>query len=169
MSHDGLITVESEPDVGTTFYIYLPASEKAMPRHKDSDRSVVTGEGRILLMDDEEPIRDMAKEMLSLLGYEVDVAKDGEEAFDLYRLAKDSDDPYTAVILDLTISGAMGGRETLQRLIQIDPEVRAIVSSGYSNDPVMSNHKSYGFSGAVAKPYTPEELSQTLGRVIKDA
>jgi two-component system, cell cycle sensor histidine kinase and response regulator CckA len=107
--------------------------------------------------------------MLSMLGYEVDAAEDSDEAFDLYRSAKDSGSPYTAVILDLTIPGAMGGRETLRRLIEIDPEVRAIVSSGYSNDPVMSNYKSYGFSGVVAKPYTPEELSQTLDRVIKHA
>jgi PAS domain S-box-containing protein len=167
--HDGLVTVESEIGVGTTFHIYLPASQKPVAKEKNSGQRVVTGAGRILVMDDEEPIRDMAMAMLSMLGYGVDVAKDGEEAFDLYRLAKDSHDPYTAVILDLTISGAMGGRETLQRLIEIDPAVRAIVSSGYSNDPVMSNHKSYGFSGAVAKPYTPEELSQTLDRVTKNA
>ncbi len=89
-------------------------------------------------------------------------AKDGDEGFDLYRSAKDSGSPYTAVILDLTIPGAMGGRETLRRLIEIDPEVRAIVSSGYSNDPVMSNYKSYGFRGVVVKPYSPEQLSQTL-------
>jgi two-component system cell cycle sensor histidine kinase/response regulator CckA len=167
--HEGLIMVESEMKVGTTFHIYLPASQKPMTEEKDSDQKVVTGAGRILVMDDEEPIRDMAMAILSMLGYEVDAAKDGDEAFDLYRSAKDSGSPYTAVILDLTVPGAMGGRETLPRLIEIDPEVRAIVSSGYSNDPVMSNYKSYGFSGVVAKPYTPEELSQTLDRVIKHA
>ena len=166
-NHEGLITVESEPGVGTIFHIYLPASEKAMIGDKDSDRSVVAGEGKILLMDDEEMIRDMASEMLSLLGYEVDVARDGEEAVELYCLAKDSDNPYAAVILDLTVPGGMGGRETIRRLMEIDPDIRAIVSSGYSHDPIMSDHKRHGFSGVVAKPYSAEELSRTLDSVIK--
>ena len=166
-NHDGLITVESEPGVGTTFHIYLPASEKAMAEHKDSDRSVVPGEGNILLMDDEEMIRDMAREMLTLLGYDVDVARDGEEAIELYRLANDSDDPYTAVILDLTVPGGMGGKETLLRLMEIEPKIKAIVSSGYSNDPIMSDYKKHGFSGVVAKPYSVEELSRTLNFVNK--
>ncbi|MGO9122972.1 MAG: PAS domain S-box protein [Desulfomonilaceae bacterium] len=166
-NHEGLITAESEPEVGTIFHIYLPASERAMIGDKDTDRSVVAGEGKILLMDDEEMIRHMAGEMMSLLGYEVDVARDGEEAVELYRLAKDSDNPYAAVILDLTVPGAMGGRETIGRLMEIDPAVRAIVSSGYSDDPIMSDHKRHGFSGVVAKPYSAEELSRTLGSVIK--
>ena len=134
---------------------------------RDADRSVVAGEGKILLMDDEEMIRDMASEMLSLLGYEVDVARDGEEAVELYRLAKDSDNPYAAVILDLTVPGGMGGRETIRKLMEIDPDIRAIVSSGYSDDPIMSDHKQHGFSGVVAKPYSAEELSRTLDSVIK--
>jgi two-component system cell cycle sensor histidine kinase/response regulator CckA len=166
-SHDGLITVESDMGVGTTFHIYLPASEKGISHQNEPDSSVVTGEGKILLMDDEEPIRDMAREMLSMWGYEVDVAKDGEEAIDRYCSAGDSGSPYTAVILDLTVPGGMGGRETIRRLIEIDPEIRAIVSSGYSNDPVMSDYKGHGFSGVVAKPYTTEELSRTLEAVIK--
>jgi len=118
-------------------------------------------------MDDEEAIRDMAREMLTLLGYDVDTAKDGEEAIELYHLAKDSDDPYTAVILDLTVPGGMGGQETILKLVEMDPKVKAIVSSGYSNDPIMSDHKKYGFSGVVPKPYTAGELSQILDLVIK--
>ncbi|MGO9567916.1 MAG: PAS domain S-box protein [Desulfomonilaceae bacterium] len=168
-SHDGLTTVESEMGVGTTFHIYLPASEKGIRHQKEPDNSVVTGEGKILLMEDEEPLRDMAREMLSMLGYEVDVAEDGDEACGLYRSARDSGSPYTAVILDLTVPGGMGGRETVRRLIETDPEIRAIVSSGYSNDPVMSDYKSYGFRGVVAKPYSAEELSQILDFVIKGA
>ncbi|MGO9117208.1 MAG: PAS domain S-box protein [Desulfomonilaceae bacterium] len=166
-NHDGLITVESEHGVGTIFHIYLPASEKPTVRRKDSDRSVVAGEGKILLMDDEETIRDMASEMLSLLGYEVDVARDGEEAVELYCSAKDSGKPYAAVILDLTVPGGMGGRETIRRLMEINPEIRAIVSSGYSRDPIMSNYNVHGFSGVVTKPYSAEELSRTLDLVIK--
>jgi len=133
----------------------------------DPDHGVVTGEGSILLMDDEEMIRNMAREMLTLLGYDVDVTKDGEETVELYRLAKDSDDPYNAVILDLTIPGRMGGKETLRKLLEIDPNVRAIVSSGYSNDPIMSEYKKHGFSAVAAKPYSAEELSRTLHLVIK--
>ena len=166
-NHDGLITVESEPGVGTTFHVYLPVSEKAIPKDKDSDRSIIIGEGKLLLMDDQEPIREVAREMLSLLGYEVDVARDGEEAIELYRLAKKSDDPYTAVILDLTVPGGMGGKETILKLVEMDPKVRAIVSSGYSNDPIMSDYKRHGFSGVVAKPYSAEELSWTLNFVMK--
>jgi len=166
-NHEGLITVESEPDVGSTFHIYLPASDNAMPKDKHSERSVVRGVGKILLMDDEEAIRDMTREMLTLLGYDVDTARDGEEAIELYRLGKDSDDPYHAVILDLTIPGGMGGKETILKLVEIDPKIKAIVSSGYSNDPIMSDYKKYGFSGVVAKPYSAEALSRTLDSVIK--
>jgi two-component system, cell cycle sensor histidine kinase and response regulator CckA len=165
-NHGGLITAESEMGVGTTFHIYLPASEKAMTEPNGTDGGFVTGEGRILLMDDEVTIRDMAREMLLMLGYEVDVAKDGTEACALYRSAKDSGNPYTAVILDLTIPGGMGGKETLRKLVEIEPNIKAIVSSGYSNDPIMSEYKRYGFSGVVAKPYGAEELSWTLDSVI---
>ncbi len=168
-SHGGLITVDSEMGVGTTFHIYLPASEKAIRQQKEPDNSVVLGEGKILLMDDEEPLRDMAREMLSMLGYEVDVARDGDEACGLYRSARDSGRPYNVVILDLTVPGGMGGRETIRRLIEMDPGVKAIVSSGYSNDPIMSDYKGYGFKGVAAKPYSAEELSRTLDLVIKGA
>ncbi len=166
-NHDGLITVESEAGVGTTFHVYLPASQKVVAQHKDSLGRVVAGEGKILLMDDEETIRDMAREMLMILGYEVDVARDGEEAVQLYRSAKDLGTPYSAVILDLTIPGGMGGQDTLRRLVKIEPKVKAVVSSGYSNDPIMSQYKRYGFSGVVAKPYSAEELSRTLHLVIE--
>jgi len=167
-SHNGLITVESEPGIGTTFHIYIPASERAVPQpeYRDSNRGIIVGEGNILLMDDEGPIREMTREMLTLLGYDVDTARDGEEAVELYRLAKNSDDPYNAVILDLTVPGGMGGMETLLKLAEIDSNVKAIVSSGYSSDPIMSDYKKYGFSGMVAKPYTAEELSRILNAVL---
>ena len=167
-SHDGLITVESEPGIGTVFYVYLPVSDKAVAGHKDSERWVVAGEGKILLMDDEEMIREMGREMLMLLGYDVDVAANGDEALVLYRMGKNSGYPYSAVILDLTVRGGTGGKETILKLLEIEPTIKAIVSSGYSNDPIMADYKKYGFSGVVVKPYSAEELSRTLEMVIND-
>jgi PAS domain S-box-containing protein len=165
-NHDGLITVESEPEGGTTFSVYLPASQSVISRPADSEEAPDQGRGKILLMDDEEPIRELAREMLSLLGYEVETAKDGAEAIDLYRAARETSHPFDAVILDLTVSGGMGGRETIERLLELDPQVNAIVSSGYGNDPIMAEHERYGFRGVVAKPYTAKELSETIKGVL---
>ncbi len=165
-NHNGYIGVESEPGVGTTFYIYLPASGKEIPAKKSWEKKPVLGEGKILLMDDDEMVRDVAGEMLNHVGYEVEFARDGEEAIELYRGAKESGRPFDAVIMDLTVSGGMGGRESIKKLIEIDPQVKAIVSSGYCNDPVMAEFKKYGFSGVVAKPYKIEELSKALRRAL---
>jgi CheY-like chemotaxis protein len=165
-NHGGLITVESELGVGTTFDVFLPASPKAIsPNEPEPDRPV-GGEGKILFMDDEEPIRNLAAEMLSLLGYEVVLAKDGDEALDLYHAAKESAKPFSAVIMDLTVPGGMGGKETIRRLQELDPEVKAIVSSGYSNDPVMAEYEKHGFGGVVVKPFGIKEVSEALKRVI---
>jgi CheY-like chemotaxis protein len=131
------------------------------------EETVVTGSGRILLMDDEDSIRELGREMVSALGYEVVLATDGNEAISIYRPAKDSSYPFDAVILDLTVPGGMGGAETIERLLEIDPEIKAVVSSGYSNDPIMSDYTKYGFRGVVAKPYTLKALSRVLDSVIK--
>ncbi len=161
-NHGGLITVESELGVGTTFHVFLPACPKAISPNRREPDSHVGGEGKILLMDDEEPIRNLAAEMLSLLGYEVVLAKDGEEALDLYIAAKESAKPFNVVILDLTVPGGMGGRETIRRLQELDPGVKAIVSSGYSNDPVMAEYEKHGFRGVVVKPFGVKEVSEAL-------
>jgi DNA-binding NtrC family response regulator len=124
--------------------------------------------GRILLMDDEKMIRNLAKQILSRWGYEPEVAKDGVEAIELYKKAKDSDKLFDAVILDLTIKGGMGGKDTVKILLEIDPQIRAIVSSGYSNNPVMTDFRKYGFIGALAKPYIKKDLSETLNKITKD-
>ena len=117
-------------------------------------------------MDDEELVRELASDMLTSLGYEVTTAIDGAEAIEIYRESIKSGNPFDAVIIDLTVPGGMGGRETIQRLAEIDPEVKAIVSSGYSNDHILANFGEYGFKGVVAKPYRTRELSEELHRVI---
>lgn len=159
--HGGYIELESEPDAGTTFYIYLPASGEKLIEEKEVDR-IFRGKGKILLMDDETDVRKTTGGLLKYIGYEVEFAGDGAEAIELYKKAKASGRPFEAVILDLTIPGGMGGKEAIKKLIEIDPEVRAIVSSGYSNDPIMADFREYGFSSVVSKPYKIEELSQAL-------
>jgi PAS domain S-box-containing protein len=159
--HDGYIAVESELGVGTTFYIYLPASSKQILTERP-----ILGKGRILVMDDEKVVRDVTGILLKHIGYDVEFAKDGVEAIELYKKAEESKQPFDAVIVDLTVQGGMGGEQMIKKLLEIDPNVKAIVSSGYSTDAIMSNFKQYGFSGVVAKPYRIAELSETLYKVI---
>jgi CheY-like chemotaxis protein len=117
-------------------------------------------------MDDEELICELAKTALEFLGYEVDAVPDGEACIKAYVTARDEGHPYAVVIMDLTIPGGMGGKEAIQRLRQIDPDVRAIVSSGYSHGPEMANHKQHGFRGMVGKPYKVEELAKEITAVL---
>jgi len=125
------------------------------------------GKGRILVMDDEEIIRDVLSSMLEFLGYEVEFSLDGQDALDKYREAMQGDKRFDAIIMDLTIPGGKGGKEAIHDLREIDPRVRAIVSSGYSNDPVMSNFTEYGFTGVVKKPFKIEELDEVLDQTLK--
>jgi len=166
-NHNGVVTIDSKPGVGTTFYIYLPASEGTLEKIDDEEKNLLSGFGKVLIMDDEELIRKMAAEMLKNLGYEVQIAKDGTEAITLYQKEMKNGSPFSAVIMDLTIPGGMGGQEALQILRKIDPTVKAIVSSGYSNDPVMSRYSEYGFSGVVAKPYKISDLGMAIRKVMK--
>jgi len=167
-NHDGHMSVESEMGVGTTFSLYLPASERATPAtlKRSAQEAARLGEGRVLVMDDEEMIRDLATEMLTYLGYEVALASDGAEAIELYTEAKESGQPFDAVVMDLTIPGATGGKEAVKKLVEIDPEVKAIVCSGYLNDPIMANFSEHGFCACIAKPYRIEELGEALHSVI---
>lgn len=167
-NHDGYITAESQVNVGTIFHIHLPASpEKALIKAKESRAVLVADERNVMVMDDVEVVRDIIRDMLSNIGYKVTVAVDGTEAIELYRSAKESGRPFDAVIMDLTIRGGMGGKATIKKLIELDPEVKAIVSSGYSNDPIMSGFEKYGFKGVIAKPYMAKELNEVLHRVIE--
>ena len=167
--HGGHITVESEVGIGTAFTLYLPALEKKTvelePVRKAEPEKPASLTGRILVMDDEEMIRNISQQLLGRLGYGPESAQDGAEAIELYKSAMDCGRPFDAVILDLTVKAGMGGKKTVEKLLEIDPQVRAIVSSGYLNDPVMHDFRKYGFTGALTKPYTTEDLSNALNKV----
>jgi len=163
--HRGHIEVTSEENMGTTFKIYLktaviPAQKTESAREKTSQ----TGTGTILIMDDEIYILEVLVKMLKHQGYTVDCAKNGEEAIQLYSEKFSRNQPYDHVILDLTVYGGMGGKETISALKKINPEVKAIVSSGYSDNPVMANYKDFGFSGVLTKPYAIEDVIKALSK-----
>ncbi|MBA7692471.1 Sensor histidine kinase RcsC [subsurface metagenome] len=165
-NHAGYLFVESELEVGTTFSIYLPACLKEIPAKQKMEEKPLTGGGKILIMDDEEMVRKTAGRILKSIGYEVVFAQDGAEAIELYKKAMQTERPFDAVIIDLTVPGGMGAKESIKKLLEIDPGVKAIVSSGYSNDPVMANCREYGFYAAILKPYKLKELSEILQGVI---
>jgi PAS domain S-box-containing protein len=164
--HGGQLTVESEPDGGASFHVYLPASEMLSSGIRGEKRKALTGNERVLIMDDEEAVSEVAEGILKSIGCEVELAKNGTEALELYLKARETGRPFDVVILDLTISGGMGGKKTIKKLLEIDKDVKAIVSTGYSNDPIMAEYRKYGFRGALSKPYKLQEISEVLSLVI---
>ena len=167
--HHGHIHATSKVGAGSSFSVYLPVSEgpvEAVAAHPEFAPVLGRERKKILLMDDEEIIIDVAGEMLNLLGYDLAVARDGVEALALYTEALEAGQPFAAIIMDLTIPGGMGGRETIKKILEIHPQAKAIVSSGYSNDPVMANYRQYGFLGIMHKPYRIEVLNKILEDVL---
>jgi CheY-like chemotaxis protein len=164
--HGGYITASSEQGGGATFTIYLPASMEPLPAPNKHADVPFEGGGHILLVDDDDIVREVGKEILADLGYQVTALSNGSDAIEVFAAARLSPSPIDAVILDLTIPGGMGGKETLQRLRRIAPDIKAIVSSGYSDDPVMANPESYGFMGVISKPYDIDEMAALLRKIL---
>jgi len=166
-NHDGYISLESQVNVGTKFFIYLPASVQPIystPTTPMEDHDRLTA--KILVMDDEDDILQVTCRILKRLGYDAYSAHDGFEALRMYNEAMKSKVPFDLVIMDLTIPGSMGGKDMIVQLLQMDPRAKAIVSSGYSNDPVMSDYKKYGFSGVISKPFEIAELKRTIASIL---
>jgi two-component system cell cycle sensor histidine kinase/response regulator CckA len=168
--HGGVVEVSSTPGVGSSFAIHLPAFPGGRPEDAGAKESFeLKGSGRVLVMDDEDFVRDVAGEILHFIGYEVDTCGDGREAVGLFGAAREGNNPYSAVILDLTIPGGMGGKEAAALMLEIDPDAVLIVSSGYSNDPVVANFRQHGFSGVLSKPFDAKGMAGELKRLISKA
>jgi CheY-like chemotaxis protein len=167
--HEGYITVESTPGSGTTVSLLIPAAASPLAASKaEAESGLVAGGGKILVMDDDALVLQVVKAMLERLGYEAALAVNGEDAITRYVEARQAGKPFDVVIMDLIVPGGMGGEELMQELLAIDPQVKAIVSSGYCYDPVMADYKSYGFKGVIAKPYLFKGLTQQLQQILRD-
>ncbi|HVN95362.1 MAG TPA: PAS domain S-box protein [Syntrophorhabdaceae bacterium] len=166
-NHGGLIDVTSESGKGTKFFIYLPAIEVEKEFKETTEVSSVVRKGKILVMDDDKLVRGVAEELIRTLGHEVDCAKDGIDAIQKFVLARDSGKPFDVVILDLTVKSGMGGEQTIKELREIDPSVKAIVSSGYSNSRAVVDYHSYGFAAFLNKPYSIDSLKNNLNALLR--
>jgi PAS domain S-box-containing protein len=166
-NHRGAITVDSQEGQGSIFTVYLPIAEGASIGPQAATAALVSGRGRILIMDDEESVRQVAEKIVRSLGYDAASARDGREAIDCWREARAKGQPFDVAIMDLTVPGGMGGCEALRELLAIDPEAKAVVSSGYCQDPVMANYRDYGFADVLAKPYNVLDVSRTLSALLR--
>ncbi len=164
--HKGDIEVQTRVGKGTSLFLYIPATSPDPENSPSRPKRGPAASRRILVMDDEDMLRDMVEEMLAHLGYEVTLAVNGEEALSIYAEAMEIGRPFAAVILDLTVQGGMGGREVVKMLKKMDPHVRAIVSTGHSSDPVISEYEAYGFMDALPKPFDIDHLNAALEKIL---
>jgi PAS domain S-box-containing protein len=167
--HGGHINVSSELGVGTTFTLYIPAAptQKLLPKKTELATEHPIQQAKILVMDDEEMIRITLAAMLEEFSYSVETCTEGQQALDLYRQASEQGAPYDLVILDLTIPGGIGGKETSQNILAFDPNAKIVISSGYAEDQLMAEQDKFGLAGIIAKPYTMSSLQKTLLQVLK--
>ena len=164
--HRGHIAVDSRIGTGTAFHVYLPASGKSVSEPLGIKKQPAAGRGGVLIMDDEEMVRKVCAEILKRSGYEVESVSDGRQAVERYEQRFKGGKGFDAVILDLTVPGGMGGTEAVQHILRIDPNAKVLVSSGYSNDPVMADYANYGFCGLVPKPYSLQSLADAVNGLI---
>jgi CheY-like chemotaxis protein/two-component sensor histidine kinase len=162
--HNGLIAVKSSPGQGSRFALYLPAVLKKEKNciEKIADKTAPARMKTIMVMDDEAMIRDVARGMLQHFGHKVIVVQDGREAIATWQQLATTGHPVDAVLMDLTIPGGLGGKETIGKLLALDPDARVIVTSGYADDPIMANYAQYGFTAAISKPFTLDRLESIL-------
>jgi CheY-like chemotaxis protein len=165
-NHGGYMTAKSILGKGSRFLFYLPASAAVASDTPAEEERLRPGSFRVLVMDDDEIVRTVVERLLKNNGYRVVSTTDGRGAIEAYRKASEEGAPFDIVIMDLTVPGGLGGKEAVQRILDYDSEAKVIVFSGYSNDPVLANYKEYGFSGVIAKPFSIDEFSRVLNRIM---